>query len=163
MMQNLILATLKASSDAFSDRLDEILSGKSDFAQVRVKHIDVWIERFDEDEGNTCITFFVERHGVTATFDVTIEGDGNIYETIAFGCQNYDPVGEVLAQSHYGDKGPAKPVLLRDAMPSVFKKANLPELIQPLLDRQVVAADLTTGSGYVAELEFRDDVTAETA
>ena len=155
-----IIAMLKVASPTFAVAYDEIAAttpGTNAERIVRVRGVHTQIMWISDSSDPTedrleVILSPASQKKCDISFVVNVDWLGNEEETVLVGSDHPTTVDRILEISDFrnGRGSPARK--LADAIP--FDVSRMPALVQPLMQRQVKAWDLSTGDYYSIEFDL---------
>ena len=158
-----IIAMLKVASPTFAAAYDEIAAttpGTNAERIVRVRGVAAQIMWISDSSDPTedrleVILSPASQKKCDLSFHVSVDCLGNEEETVLVGSGHPATVDRILEISGFRN-GASSPVRkIADVLP--FDISKMPALVQPLMQRQVKAWDLTTGDYYAIEFDLLDE------
>ena len=158
-----IIAMLKDASPTFAGAYEEISATTPGTNAERIVHVRgvhaqiMWIsDSSDHTEDRLEVILSpASQKKCDLSFHVSVDCLGNEEETVLVGSGHPATVDRILEISGFRN-GASSPVRkIADVLP--FDISKMPALVQPLMQREVKAWDLTTGDYYAIEFDLLDE------
>ena len=155
-----IITMLKDASPTFAAAYDEIAAttpGTNASREVRVRGVAaqiMWISD-SSDPTEDCLEVVLSpasQKKCDLSFIVRVHPLGYEEEAVLVGSGHPATVDRILDLSDFRNGGSSPARKLSDVLP--FDASKMPTLVQPLMQRQVKAWDLTTGDYYAIEFDL---------
>ncbi|WP_298848888.1 hypothetical protein [uncultured Salinicola sp.] len=158
-----IIETLRAASPTFTAAYDEIAATTPGTNAERIVHVRgvhaqiMWIsDSSDPTEDRLEVLLSpASQKRCDLSFIVRVDPLGDQEETVQVGSGHPATVDRILDLSDFRNGGSSPVRKLADVLP--FDVSKMPGLVQPLMQRQVKAWDLTTGDYYAIEFDLLAD------